>query len=117
MELTVIRDGHVDGDGATWVPLWGVGASAITALPAEGGSPPADPLAGAMTANLLLYLNPGIVVESVAQRVGGAGNGATFRATENAQAIATIPVSPGDAIPQVLVPSGMRLDFRLEVFA
>ncbi len=117
MDLTTIRDGHVTGDGVTWEPLWGVGITAITPLPAEGGSPPADPLAGAVTANLLLYLNPGAETIPVEQRFGNSGDGALFLATANAQAIATIPVSPGDAIPEVLVPNGMRLDFRLEVFA
>ena len=117
MELTMIRDGHVTGDGVTWVALWGVGATAISPLPAEGGTPPADPLTGAVTSNVLLYLNPGSVTAPVAQRFGSSGDGTPFLATENAQAIAQIPVSPGDAIPEVLVPSGMRLDFRLEVFA
>lgn len=117
MDLTTIRDGHVTGDGTTWEPLWGVGITAITPLPAEGGSPPANPLAGAVTANLLLYLNQGGVGDPVSQRFGSSGDGTPFLATANAQAIATIPVSPGDAIPEVLVPSGMRLDFRLEVFA
>ena len=117
MDLTTIRDGHIAGDGVTWTPLWGAGATAITALPSESGTPPTDPLNGALTANLLLYIHPGATVASVAQRFGNSGNGTDFRVTENAQAIATIPVSPGDAIPEVLVPSGMRLDFRLEVFA
>ena len=117
MELTSLRDGHVTGDGTTWFPLWGSGATAITALPAESGTPPADPLNGALTANLVLYLNPGAVVGNVAQRFGNSGTGMEWRATENAQAIIQIPVSPGDAIPEVLVPSGVRLDFRLEVFA
>ena len=116
MDLTDIRDGHVTGDGATWVPLWGSGATAITPLPSEGGTPPVDPLNGGITANLLLYLNPGTETTPVAQRFGNSGNGTPFLATENAQAIATIPVSPGDGIPEVLVPNGMRLDFRLEVF-
>ena len=117
MDLTTIRDGHVAGDGVTWEPLWGVGITAITPLPAEGGNPPADPLAGAVTANLLLYLNQGESTSQVFQRFGNAGSGTPFLATQNAQAIATIPVSPGDSIPEVLVPNGMRLDFRLEVFA
>lgn len=117
MDLTIIRDGHVTGDGSTWVPLWGSGATAITALPSESGTPPTDPLNGALTANLLLYIHPGDVANPVAQRFGNSGDGTDFVVTENAQAIATIPVSPGDAIPEVKVPSGIRLDFRLEVFA
>ena len=117
MDLTTIRDGHVTGDGTTWVALWGPGVTAITPLPAESGTPPADPLSGAVTSNLLLYLHPGTETNPVQQRFGNSGDGVPFRATENAQAIATVPVSPGDSIPEVLVPSGMRLDFRVEVFA
>ena len=116
MDLTTIRDGHVTGDGVNWEPLWGVGVTAITPLPSEGGTPPADPLAAAVTSNLLLYLNPGSDTTPVEQRFGNSGGGTPFLATQNAQAIATIPVSPGDAIPEVLVPNGMRLDFRVEVF-
>ncbi|MEM1425678.1 MAG: hypothetical protein AAGF75_03885 [Cyanobacteria bacterium P01_H01_bin.130] len=112
---TTFRDGHITGDGTNWEPLWGSGVTAITPLPAESGTPPADPLAGAKTANLLLYLNQGEVGDPVSQRFGNSGDGMPFLATANAQAIVTIPVSPGDAIPEVLVPSGMRLDFRLEV--
>lgn len=111
------REGHLVGDGSTYAPLWGAGVTVITPLPSESGTPPADPLSGGNSGKLTVFVNQGTATDPTYVRLGNSGDGRPYVATENAQAIASIPISPGDAIPEIKAPSGVYIDFRLGVLS
>lgn len=105
------REGHLVGDGTNWVPLW----AQVTPLPTESGTPPANPLSDGVSANLVVYINQGNSTDLTQVRIGNSGDGRKYIATENGQAIAIIPISPGDPEPEILSPADVYVDFRLEV--
>ena len=107
---TTFRGGHFTGDG-NWQNVW----AAVSPLPDESGTPPADPLAGALHGTLTVYICQGSVTQLTYLRIGDTGDPRPLLGAENGQAIATIPVIPGEDAPQIQAPTGVIIDFSLGV--
>ncbi|MGD1938389.1 MAG: hypothetical protein ACFCA4_12655 [Cyanophyceae cyanobacterium] len=102
------RNGIETGDGVTSHGVWGL----ITPLPSES-EPPADPLANATSATLLVTIKQSTSPDVTTFSVGP--HTFSYLAEENAECIGTILLGPGDPEPQVVIGDGVVLNFQLSI--
>ena len=109
----VFYAGKMTGDGVTWAKLY----PNITPLPNE--SPPVNPLEGASSADLILFVCQGSATAPTYIRLGdnASDEGDGFLAKQFGQAKVFYPLSPGSSPPELKIPTGATVLFKLGILS